>query len=438
MSNMLKSSDYNANIAHKAASFESLGLCSQLISNVHQQGYAAPTPVQIRAIPVVLAKKDVMAIAQTGTGKTASFTLPILQHLLAGTPAQPKHIKALIIAPTRELAAQVAKSVSSYTQDLPISACPVFGGVRIEPQILALQQGVDIVIATVGRLRDLYNQNAICFDSLEILVLDEADRMLDLGFIDDITFIQALLPKQRQTLMFSATFPATIKALAKNMLRNPVVVEVHPKNQSETSNGAALHNIKQILHPVDHAKKNELLIHLLKQYQWPQVLVFCKTKRGADTLVSQLESKGFSADSIHANRTQRARTLALAGFKGGSLAILVATDIAARGLDIVNLPCVINLDLPYVPEDYVHRIGRTGRAGAYGLAISFASTEEAKQLKAIEREVGLKLLPEPVLGFEPTVVAPVIEVDEELYGNFESNTTHKLSKQKKRGRRGRR
>ena len=395
-------------------SFGSLGLCDELLKTVTEQGYTAPSPIQMEAIPAVFSQRDVMAVAHTGTGKTASFTLPMIQLLSGGHAAHSQHVRALIITPTRELAAQVAQSVQSYSRHMNIRSAAVFGGVRIEPQIFQLQGGLDVLVATPGRLLDLHTQRAINFDQLEILVLDEADRMLDLGFIDDIRRIQTLLPAKRQTLMFSATFTKAIKSLAKGMLNDPCLIEVATANKTVDA-------IKQKLHPVDKERKSELLIHLIKQNNWRQVLVFCRTKRGADILVSQLENSRITADSIHANRTQRARTLALDGFKNGNIAILVATDIASRGIDVDQLPCVVNFDLPYVPEDYVHRIGRTGRASSSGLAVSFFSDDESKQLQAIERLLGHKFEREIISGFAPSEKKLAILTDDDEYGNFEAD-----------------
>ena len=395
-------------------SFGSLGLCDELLKTVTEQGYTAPSPIQMEAIPAVFSQRDVMAVAHTGTGKTASFTLPMIQLLSGGHAAHSQHVRALIITPTRELAAQVAQSVQSYSRHMNIRSAAVFGGVRIEPQIFQLQGGLDVLVATPGRLLDLHTQRAINFDQLEILVLDEADRMLDLGFIDDIRRIQTLLPAKRQTLMFSATFTKAIKSLAKGMLNDPCLIEVATANKTVDA-------IKQKLHPVDKERKSELLIHLIKQNNWRQVLVFCRTKRGADNLVSQLENARITADSIHANRTQRARTLALDGFKNGNIAILVATDIASRGIDVEQLPCVVNFDLPYVPEDYVHRIGRTGRASSSGLAVSFFSDDESKQLQAIERLLGHKFEREIISGFAPSEKKLAILTDDDEYGNFEAD-----------------
>lgn len=408
--------------------FGVLGLCDELLETVAGQGYTIPSPIQSEAIPAVLSQRDVMAIAHTGTGKTAGFTLPMVQLLSGGASPQPHHVRALVIAPTRELAAQVADSVQTYSHQLNIRVAAVFGGARIEPQIAALQGGLDVLIATPGRLLDLHEQQVVNFDQLEIMVLDEADRMLDMGFIDDIRHIQTLLPAKRQTLMFSATFSKAIKSFAKGMLNDPLLIEVKAAKR-------AVSNIKQKLHPVDKSRKTEVLIHLIKRNKWQQVLVFTMTKRGADSLVVELENAGINADSIHSNRTQHARTRALEGFKAGNLAVLVATDIAARGIDVDHLPCVVNFDLPYVPEDYVHRIGRTGRAGTSGLAVSLFSEDETKQLQLIERVRGGQFKREVIPGFEPTEKPPANPLDDE-YGNFEAD-----SKPRRRGRsrgRGRR
>jgi|TARA_B110000211_G_scaffold202732_1_gene235087 ATP-dependent RNA helicase RhlE len=413
-------------------SFSALGLCTELLNTVAQKGYTTPSPIQKEAIPAILNKQDVIAIAQTGTGKTASFSLPIL-HLLADMPRpEPNCVRALIIAPTRELAAQVAQNVETYSQNIDIRSTAVFGGVRIEPQKYALEQGVDILIATPGRLLDLYEQGAINFNSLEILVLDEADRMLDLGFIDHIHHIQKLLPETRQTLLFSATFSKEIKTLATTMLNTPVTIELAKANDH-------IEKIKQVLHPVDKERKSELLIHLIKNNDWSQILVFTRTKRGADALRNELEAIGIAAESIHANRTQQARTLALNGFRDGSIKVLIGTDLAARGIDIQQLPCVINVDLPYVAEDYIHRIGRTGRASSEGLAISLFSDDEAKQLNAIERFIGRQFKKTFVSGFapKPKPKPPISSIDEDLYGNFEADNKPK-GKGRSKGRRKRR
>ncbi|WP_432454470.1 DEAD/DEAH box helicase [Agarivorans sp. QJM3NY_29] len=413
-------------------SFGSLGLCAQLLKSVAEQGYVRPSPIQLEAIPVVLSQRDVVAVAHTGTGKTAGFTLPMVQLLSGGPCPQTHSVRALVITPTRELAAQVVLSVQNYSRHMNIRSAAVFGGVRIEPQIAQLESGLDVLVATPGRLIDLYNQGAINFEQLEILVLDEADRMLDLGFVDDIRHIQSLLPSKRQTLMFSATFSKEIKLLAKGMLNNPVLIEV-------TAANSTVDTVKQLIYPVDKARKSELLIHLIKSNHWHQVLVFTRTKVGADNMVTQLQNAGISAASIHANRTQHARTLALEGFRNGELTVLVATDIASRGIEVHQLPCVVNLDLPYVPEDYVHRIGRTGRAGTSGLAVSLFSEDEAKQLAAIERVIGGKFKREFIPGFVPTPKEKVtVDVsDDEEYGNFEPDPAPQgRRKSKGRGKRG--
>jgi ATP-dependent RNA helicase RhlE len=413
-------------------SFSSLGLCDELLKTVAEQGYTTPSTIQAEAIPAVLSQRDVMAVAHTGTGKTAGFTLPMVQLLSGGPSPQALHVRALVITPTRELAAQVADSVQNYSRHINIRSTAVFGGVRIEPQIAQLQAGVDVLIATPGRLIDLYNQQAINFDQLEILVLDEADRMLDLGFIDAIHRIQKLLPSKRQTLMFSATFSTEIKSLANGMLNNPRLIEVAATNST-------VDTIKQILHPVDKARKSEVLIHLIQKNKWHQVLVFSRTKKGADSLVLQLKNAGISADSIHANRTQHARTRALEGFRSGNIAVLVATDIAARGIDVNQLPCVVNFDLPYVPEDYVHRIGRTGRAGSSGLAVSLFSEDESKQLESIERLIGRQFEGDIIAGFAPSErIQAGSTDDEEEYGNFEADPKpqRRGQSQKRRSRGG--
>jgi ATP-dependent RNA helicase RhlE len=396
-------------------SFSSLGLCDELLKAVAEQGYTTPSLIQVEAIPAVLSQRDVMAVAHTGTGKTAGFTLPMVQLLSGGPSPQAQSIRALVITPTRELAAQVADSVQNYSRHMNIRSAAVFGGVRIEPQISELQDGLDVLVATPGRLIDLYNQQAINFDSLEILVLDEADRMLDLGFIDDILRIQKLLPIKRQTLMFSATFSKEIKSLAEGMLNNPVLIEV-------TAANSIVDTITQKLYPVVKEYKGDLLTYLIKKNTWRQVLVFSRTKQGADSLVVLLKNAGISADSIHANRTQHARTLALDGFKNGTIVALVATDIASRGIDINQLPCVVNFDLPYVPEDYVHRIGRTGRVGTSGLAVSFFSEDESKQLQSIERLIGHELEREIIPGFAPIEKLPITSpYDDDEFGNFEAD-----------------
>jgi len=381
-------------------SFESLGLSVPLLKAVAEQGYKTPSPVQAQAIPAVLAGRDVMAAAQTGTGKTAGFTLPIL-HLLAGGPkVHANHVRVLILTPTRELAAQVAESVATYSKYLPqLSSTVVFGGVKINPQMMRLRRGADVLVATPGRLMDLFNQGAIKFSQLEVLVLDEADRMLDMGFIHDIRKILAQLPKSRQNLLFSATFSEEIRTLAKGIIHNPVEFSVTPRNATATS-------VEQLIHPVDKKRKSALLSYLVGHHNWQQVLVFTRTKHGANKLTRYLEDDGIKAAAIHGNKSQGARTKALAEFKQGKIRALVATDIAARGLDIDQLPQVVNFDLPNVPEDYVHRIGRTGRAGASGKAVSLVSADEFDQLSDIERLIK-KLIPrEYVDDFDPVHELP--------------------------------
>ncbi|MBP8065099.1 MAG: DEAD/DEAH box helicase [Aeromonadaceae bacterium] len=380
-------------------SFSSLGLSESLLRAVAEQGYETPSPIQLQAIPAVLDGRDLMAAAQTGTGKTAGFTLPMLQRLM-GAPDQPRkkvspnRVRALVLTPTRELAAQVGESVATYGKHLPLRHSVVFGGVGINPQMMALRKGLDVLVACPGRLLDLYSQNAVRFDELEILVLDEADRMLDMGFIHDIRRILKLLPQKRQNLMFSATFADEIRELATGMLNNPLLVEVAPRNSTAE-------RIEQLVHPVDKANKPALLSHLVSSHNWEQVLVFTRTKHIANRLAERLERDGISAAAIHGNKSQGARTKALAGFKSGDVRVLVATDIAARGLDIDKLPQVVNFELPNVAEDYVHRIGRTGRAGAAGHAISLVSADEGKLLRGIERLTKQELPREIIAGFEP-------------------------------------
>ena len=380
-------------------SFASLGLSDPILKAVAEKGYETPSPIQLKAIPAVIEGKDVMAAAQTGTGKTAGFTLPLLELLSKGERVQGNQVRALVLTPTRELAAQVQESVATYGKHLPLRSAVVFGGVKINPQMMKLRRGVDVLVATPGRLLDLYSQNAVRFKQLEVLVLDEADRMLDMGFIHDIRKILALLPKQRQNLMFSATFSDDIRKLAKGLVNNPVEISVSPRNTTVKS-------VEQWVCPVDKSKKSALLTHLIKEHEWEQVLVFSRTKHGANRLARHLEGKGIQAAAIHGNKSQGARTKALANFKQGSVRVLVATDIAARGLDIDQLPQVVNFDLPNVPEDYVHRIGRTGRAGATGQAVSLVSADEFKQLSDIERLIGELLVRKLIDGFEPVHDVP--------------------------------
>ena len=379
--------------------FETLGLYDQLQRAVRANGYTIPTPIQRQAIPAILKGLDVMAAAQTGSGKTAAFTLPLLQRLHNKPPVKRNRARALVLTPTRELAAQVQDSVVTYGKYLKLNSAVVFGGVSIYPQKMQLRRGVDVLVATPGRLLDLYQQNAVNFNDIEILVLDEADRMLDMGFIHDIKKIMALLPKERQNLMFSATFSDDIRKLAKGIIKNPVEIDVSPRNST-------VNTVIQKVHPVDKARKTELLSHLIRSENWYQVLVFSRTKHGADKLAKRLLKDNIHAAAIHGNKSQANRTKALADFKQNKIQVLVATDIAARGIDIDQLSHVVNFDLPYVPEDYVHRIGRTARAGASGHAISLVSADEAKQLREIERLIKHKIEREEIDGFEPEHVVP--------------------------------
>ncbi|MGH8474569.1 MAG: DEAD/DEAH box helicase [Methylococcales bacterium] len=380
-------------------SFTKLGLSPPLLQAVAEQGYETPTPIQLQAIPAIMQGMDVMAAAQTGTGKTAGFALPIWELLASGKPAQSNQVRALVLTPTRELAAQVAESFAVYGKHLSLRSSVVFGGVNISPQMIRLRKGADVLVATPGRLLDLYNQRAIRFNSLEVLVLDEADRMLDMGFIHDIRKILALLPKQRQTLMFSATFSDDIRTLAKGLVDNPIEISVGPRNTPVAS-------VTQWLNPVDKSQKPALLTELIIHNKWRQVLVFTRTKHGANKLTCHLEAEGIKALAIHGNKSQGARTKALAEFKSNAIDVLVATDIAARGLDIDQLPQVVNFDLPHVPEDYVHRIGRTGRAGATGQAVSLVCGDEIKQLTDIERLIKQVIPRKMIDGFEPVHALP--------------------------------
>jgi ATP-dependent RNA helicase RhlE len=375
-------------------SFNSLGLSDALLKAISKKGYTTPSPIQQKAIPLVLEGKDVLASAQTGTGKTAGFTLPILQLLSQGQHLRHRPIRALILTPTRELAAQILSNIKEYSEFLDLRSAVIFGGVNQNPQVSQLRQGVDILVATPGRLIDLQNQGLISLSKVEILVLDEADRMLDMGFLRDIERILKILPTKRQNLMFSATFSKDIKKLAMGILHHPVQVEATPENTTVEA-------IIQKVFPTAKEKKTELIIKLISEGNWKQVLVFTRTKQGANKLTESMISAGIKAAAIHGNKGQGARTKALAGFKNGSLTALVATDIAARGLDIPLLPHVVNFELPNIPEDYVHRIGRTGRAGANGEAISLFSPDETVFLRDIEKLIGIKLPKENIKGFEP-------------------------------------
>ncbi len=378
-------------------SFDTLGLSAELLRAIGEQGYTEPTPIQRKAIPAILEGKDVMAGAQTGTGKTAGFTLPLLQRLNTKPIKNGRRpVRALVLTPTRELAAQVGASVETYGRHLPLKSAVIFGGVKINPQIEKLRRGVDILVATPGRLLDHVGQRTVDLSQIEILVLDEADRMLDMGFIHDIRKVLALLPENgvRQNLLFSATFSSEIKQLANRLLNRPELIEVARRN-------VAAEQIEQIVYPVDKLRKRELLSHLIGSRNWRQVLVFTRTKHGANRLAQQLGKDGLSAAAIHGNKSQGARTRALADFKNGEVRILVATDIAARGLDIDQLPHVVNYELPNVAEDYVHRIGRTGRAGNEGEAISLVCVDEQKLLRDIERLLKHEIPKQVLEGYEP-------------------------------------
>jgi ATP-dependent RNA helicase RhlE len=401
-------------------SFNSLGLSDALLKAISKKGYTTPSPIQQKAIPPILEGKDVLASAQTGTGKTAGFTLPILQLLSQGQHLRQRPVRALILTPTRELAAQVYANIKEYSEFLDLRSAVIFGGVNQNPQVNQLRQGIDILVATPGRLIDLQNQGLISLSKVEILVLDEADRMLDMGFLRDIERILKVLPSKRQNLMFSATFSKDIKKLAMGILHHPVHVEATPENTTVDA-------IIQKVYPVAKEKKTELIIKLISEGNWKQILVFTRTKQGANKLTESMISAGIKAAAIHGNKGQGARTKALAGFKDGSLTALVATDIAARGLDIPLLPHVVNFELPNIPEDYVHRIGRTGRAGASGEAISLFSPDETTFLRDIEKLVGMKLPVENIKGFEPDPNAST-EPIKQGQGRQQRNSTPKKPK----------
>jgi ATP-dependent RNA helicase RhlE len=382
--------------------FTKLGLSEPILRSVLEQNYQTPTPIQTKAIPIVLSGKDLLASAQTGTGKTAGFTLPLLHRLSTMPKPGNNQISILILAPTRELAAQIHDSVSQYGKYITgLRSAVVYGGVKINPQMMKLRGGLDILVATPGRLLDLFQQRAVRFENVKTLVLDEADRMLDMGFINDIKKIMSKLPKVRQTLLFSATFSREICKLAGEFLDNPVEVSVAPRNE-------AAHSIVQRVHPVDKAKKAQLLSYLIRNEDWAQALVFSRTKHGANKLVKLLAEDGINAIAIHGNKSQSQRTKALADFKNGKVHVLVATDIAARGIDIYELPSVINFDLPQVPEDYVHRIGRTGRAGSLGCAVSLVCADEIWQLQEIEKLLKRKIERIEIDDFEPVHQLPLV------------------------------
>ena len=383
--------------------FSSLGLINPLLQALDALGYKLPTPVQAQAIPAVLAGRDLMVAAQTGTGKTAGFALPLLQRLSTeGAPVGSNAVRALVLVPTRELAEQVHESFRAYGRHLPLRTHVAYGGVSINPQMMKLRKGLDLLIATPGRLLDLYGKNAVKFTQLQALVLDEADRMLDLGFSRELDALIAAFPKRRQTLLFSATYSDPIRALATSLLRDPLTIDVSPRNSTVKS-------IKQWLIPVDKKRKSELFCHLLKKNGWGQVLVFVKTRKGVEQLVETLLAQGIRADSIHGDKPQPARLRALERFKSDEVQVLVATDVAARGLDIDDLPLVVNFDLPIVAEDYIHRTGRTGRAGASGEAISLVAADEVQQLAAIETLTRQILTRNDEQGFEPEHRVPMTD-----------------------------
>lgn len=423
-------------------SFQSLGLDDALLKAIAKKGYTKPSPIQQKAIPKILQGRDVLASAQTGTGKTAGFTLPMLHQFLVspGQSQGKRKIKSLILTPTRELAAQVLDDVKTYSEFTNLKSTVVFGGVNANPQIKTLRQGVDILVATPGRLLDLHSQGVINFSGIQFLVLDEADRMLDMGFLRDIKRILALLPSQRQNLLFSATFSKEIKALANSFLHKPALVEAAPQN-------ATAEKVDQIIYKTNKGLKTALVIKLITEGNWKQVLVFTRTKHGANKLSKKLEKAAIKAAAIHGNKSQGARTRALASFKEGSISVLVATDIAARGLDIPLLPYVINFELPNIPEDYVHRIGRTGRAGASGKAISIVSIDEYAYARGIEKLLKIKLNSSVIPGFEPTESLHELESKKaenkaahnkgrRNIGNSQTNTSsQKRSKNKRKYRR---
>jgi ATP-dependent RNA helicase RhlE len=425
--------------------FTRFSLSEPILKAIADQGYTEPTPVQKKAIPVILKGQDVMAAAQTGTGKTAGFVLPLLQRLSVGSSVQSNHVRVLVLTPTRELAQQVADNVVTYGRYLPLKTAVVYGGVKINPQMMKMRQGVDFLVATPGRLLDLYAKNALRLGQVETLVLDEADRMLDMGFREELNRILELLPKKRQNLLFSATFSDDIRSLGQAFLVRPQVIDISPRNSTAST-------VKQWVYEVDKKKKSLLLSHLIKRHDWLQVLVFTKTKKGADALVRHLKENNFSAAAIHGDKTQGVRARVLAAFKQKKLRILVATDIAARGLDIGGLPLVINFDLPKIAEDYIHRIGRTGRAGLTGQGISLVSADEVTVLAAIESLIKQTLTREVESGFTPTHKVPLtrqiktkpkkpkkakIKAGDQNQGNKNGNSEQKMSRSQpqQRGRR---
>jgi ATP-dependent RNA helicase RhlE len=427
--------------------FSTFAFSDPILQAISEQGYTTPTPIQIAAIPAVLKGQDLMAAAETGTGKTASFILPLLQRLTTGPKVKSNHVRVLVLTPTRELAQQLAENTAVYGRHLKIKSAAVYGGVKINPQMMKLRGGVDLLVATPGRLLDLHEQNAIRFGQIETLVLDEADRMLDMGFSDEIGKIMKILPKRRQNLLFSATFSDEIRTLSKFILNNPQLIEVSPRNSPAKS-------VKQWVYEVDKSKKSELLSQLIDRNDWTQVLVFTKTKKGADDLVRHLKSDNISAAAIHGDKSQGVRARVLSAFKTNKLRILVATDVAARGLDINELPLVVNFDLPKVAEDYIHRIGRTGRAGLSGQGISLVSADEVKSLADIESLIQETLVREVETDFVPTHKVPLtrqtkvrpkkpkkVKVKEETAqdGGWTAKGQKKYrNKDERRGRRGQR
>lgn len=398
--------------------FKDLGLTDPLLKAIGDKNYANPSPIQEKSIPLILQGCDILASAQTGTGKTAGFAIPMIQILTKSNNSGHKKIRALILTPTRELAAQVLEDVQSYSKYVNIKSTVIFGGVNQNPQVLALKQGVDILVATPGRLMDLQQQGHLSLKNLEFMVLDEADRMLDMGFLRDIKKIIQMMPQKRQNLLFSATFSRDIKKLANGLLTAPKIVEATPENSTAE-------RIDQAVYRVDAKRKTALVTKLIWEGNWHQVLIFTRTKHGANRLAQKLEKAKITAAAIHGNKSQSARTKALANFKSGEVSVLVATDIAARGLDIPLLPYVINYELPNVPEDYVHRIGRTGRAGASGIAMSLVCSEEQEYLTSIEKLLGIQIQSEVVEGFEPTR-GPVKGGKKRMkqYARGSSNTSH--------------
>ena len=404
-------------------SFKDLGLKDALLRAIKEKGYTTPSPIQEKAIPHILAGKDVLASAQTGTGKTAGFTLPVIQYLSETKHPKYRPIRALILTPTRELAAQVYDNVKEYSSYLNIKSTVIFGGVKAASQIATLKKGVDVLVATPGRLLDLHNQKVISFKRVDVFVLDEADRMLDMGFVRDINKIISYMPSKRQNLLFSATFSKEIKQLAQNLLKNPVMVEAEPENSTAEM-------VNQKVYRVNKKQKTIIITNLIKEGNWNQVLVFMRTKHGANKLTKKLLQSGVSAAAIHGNKSQGARTKALENFKSNAVRVLVATDIAARGLDIPLLPHVVNYELPNVPEDYVHRIGRTGRAGASGQAISLVCSEETEYLKEIEKLLGTRLADEIIEGFEPTDNTPPKRAASQSKGAFKRSSSKKSHRKK--------